>query len=112
MLRSNVRNDWGEGKGETMTLGAAGRQRTAAQWWSWPLATSVIVATWLIATAAAVMLEYASFTSLWFPPTAVSDAAFAVFRRGAWPGLLANLIGAQLRATGRCRRSLTSVAAH
>ncbi len=83
--------------GETMTPGAAGRQPAAAQWWSWPLATSVIVATWLIAYGAAVMLEYASFTSLWFPPTAVSYAAFAVFQRGAWPGLiLANLIGAQL----------------
>ncbi len=83
--------------GETMTPGAAGRQRTAARWWSWPVATLVIVAVWLIAYAAAVMLEYRSFTSLWFPPTAVSYAAFAVFRRGAWPGLiLANLIGAQL----------------
>ncbi len=91
----------------------AGRRRTAAQWWNWLLPTSVIVAIWLIAYVAAVMLEYASFTSLWFPPTAVSYAAFAVFRRGAWPGLiLANLIGAQLRATGRCRRSLTSIAAH
>ncbi len=80
-----------------MTLGAAGRQRTAAQWWSWPAATLVIVAVWLIAYGAALMLEYKSFTSLWFPPTAVSYAAFAVFRRGAWPGLLlANLIGAHL----------------
>ena len=99
MLRSNVRNDtWGvEGMGETITPGAAGRQSTATQWWSWPLATAVIAAVWLTAYAAAVMLEYTSFTSLWFPPTAVSYAAFAVFRRGAWPGLiLANLIGAQL----------------
>ena len=80
-----------------MTPGAAGRQRTATQWWSWPLATSVIVALWLIAYAAAVMLEYTASTSLWFPATAVSYAAFAVFRRGAWPGLiLANVIGAQL----------------
>lgn len=98
MLRSIVRNDTGgSGMGEMMTPGAAGRQRTAAQWWSWPVATLVIVAAWLIAYSAAAMLEYQSFTSLWFPPTAVSYAAFAVFRRGAWPGLvLANLVGAQL----------------
>lgn len=82
---------------ETMTPGAAGRQRTAAQWWSRPVATLVIVAVWLIAYGAAAVLEYKSFTSLWFPPTAVSYAAFAVFRRGAWPGLiLANLVAAQL----------------
>jgi diguanylate cyclase (GGDEF)-like protein len=82
---------------ETMTPGAAGRQRTAAQWWSWPVATLVIVAVWLIAYGAAVMLAYNAVTSLWFPPTAVSYAAFAVFRRGAWPGLiLANLVAAQV----------------
>lgn len=61
------------------------------------MATLVIVAVWLIACGAALMLEYESFTSLWFPPAAVSYAAFAVFQRGAWPGLLlANLIGAHL----------------
>lgn len=78
----------------TMTSGRSGRARPA-DWWAWPLVGGCIVALWLIADGAATMLEYRPLASLWFPPTAISFAAFAIFRRAAWPGLVvANLVGA------------------
>ncbi len=78
----------------TMASGRSGRARPTV-WWAWPLVGLGIATLWLVANAAATMLEYRPLASLWFPPTAISFAAFAVFRSGAWPGLLvANLIGA------------------
>jgi diguanylate cyclase (GGDEF)-like protein len=60
--------------------------RTAWLWATVPL--------WLLAFAAARLLEYAPFASLWFPPTAVSFAALVLFgRRGWWPVGLAALLG-------------------
>lgn len=78
----------------TKVLGT-GRPGQAGGWWRWSLATLVIVTLWMGAYFAARMLEYDSFASLWFPPTAVSFAAFAVFRWHAWPALTAaNVLGA------------------
>ncbi len=73
----------------------AGLLRQTGGWWRWSLASLVIVALWMGTYYAARMLEYDSFASLWFPPTAVSFAAFAVFRWRAWPALIiANILGA------------------
>jgi diguanylate cyclase (GGDEF)-like protein len=72
-----------------------GRPRQTGGWWRWLLTTLVIVMFWMGTYYAARMLEYESFASLWFPPTAVSFAAFAVFRWRAWPALIvANVLGA------------------
>jgi diguanylate cyclase (GGDEF)-like protein len=63
--------------------------------WRWSLTTLVIVALWIGAYYASRMLEYDNFASLWFPPAAVTFAAFMVFRWRAWPGLFfANILGA------------------
>jgi diguanylate cyclase (GGDEF)-like protein len=79
---------------ETMAYGAEPPRQTGG-WWRWSLATLVIVALWMGTYYAARMLEYESFASLWFPPTAVSFAAFTVFRWRAWPALIAaNVLGA------------------
>mgnify|MGYP002777055085 CR=1 FL=1 len=57
--------------------------------WLW-----ATVPLWLIAFAAARLLEYAPFASLWFPPTAVSFAAFMLFgARGLAPVGVAALLG-------------------
>ena len=78
----------------TTTSGRSGRARPTA-WWAWPTVTLALVALWTLANGAAMALEYSPLASLWFPPTAITFAGFAVFKRGAWPGLiLANLIGA------------------
>lgn len=50
--------------------------RPAWRWLAFPL--------WLAAFGAAALMEYAPFTSLWFPPTAVTFAAIAVFGRRGW----------------------------
>jgi diguanylate cyclase (GGDEF)-like protein len=50
--------------------------RPALRWLAFPL--------WLMAFGAAALMEYAPFTSLWFPPTAVTFAAIAVFGRRGW----------------------------
>ena len=64
-------------------------------WGRWLLATLIVVGLWITAYYAARMLEYGPFASLWYPPAAVSFAAFAVFRWRALPALiLANLLGA------------------
>ena len=56
--------------------------------WLW-----AIVPLWLVAFAAARLLEYAPYTSLWFPPTAVTFAALVLFGlRGVPPVLVAILI--------------------
>ncbi len=61
----------------------------------WGLGSLVVVALWMAMYYAARMLEYAPFASLWFPPAAVSFAAFAVMRWRAWPALVvANVLGA------------------
>lgn len=79
---------------ETMANDASAPHRSGG-WWRWSLATLLIVALWMATYYAARMLEYESFASLWFPPTAVSFAAFAVFRWHAWPALIvANMLGA------------------
>lgn len=78
---------------ETMASTAKSPRQTGIGW-RWLLATTVIIALWMAAYYAARMLEYAPFASLWFPPAAVSFAAFAVFRWRAWPALvLANMLG-------------------
>lgn len=80
--------------GETTVFGRP-PFRQAGVVWRWWLTTLMIVVLWMGAFYAARMLEYAAFASIWFPPTAVSFAAFAVFRGRAWPGLvIANLLGA------------------
>ena len=79
---------------KTTAHGAESSRQTGA-WWRWSMVTVVIVALWMGTYYAARMLEYESLASLWFPPTAVSFAAFAVFRWRAWPALvLANVLGA------------------
>lgn len=79
---------------ETTVFGTGSMRRTGA-WWRWSLVSFVIVAIWMGTYYAARMLEYESFASLWFPPTAVSFAAFAVFRWRALPALIAaNILGA------------------
>ena len=76
----------------TTTSGRSGRARPAV-WWAWPAVTLVLVALWALANGAAMALEFSALASLWFPPTAITFAGFAVFRHGAWPGLiLANLL--------------------
>lgn len=76
----------------TTTSGRSGRARPAV-WWAWPAVTLVLVALWTLANGAAMALEFSALASLWFPPTAIAFAGFAVFRHGAWPGLiLANLL--------------------
>jgi len=57
--------------------------------WLW-----ATVPLWLLAFAAARLLEYAPFASLWFPPTAVTFAALVLFGlRGLPPVVLAALLG-------------------
>ena len=57
--------------------------------WLW-----ATVPLWLGAFAAARLLEYAPFASLWFPPTAVTFAALVLFGlRGIPPVVLAALLG-------------------
>lgn len=57
--------------------------------WLW-----ATVPLWLAAFAAARLLEYAPFASVWFPPTAISFAALVLFGlRGLPPVLVAALLG-------------------
>ena len=57
--------------------------------WLW-----ATVPLWLAAFAAARLLEYAPFASLWFPPTAVTFAALVLFGiRGIPPVFIAALLG-------------------
>jgi diguanylate cyclase (GGDEF)-like protein len=63
--------------------------RHGRQAWLW-----TTVPLWLAAFAAARLLEYAPFASLWFPPTAVSFAALVLFGlRGLPHVLVAALLG-------------------
>jgi diguanylate cyclase (GGDEF)-like protein len=79
---------------EATTFGA-GTPRHRGAGWRWSLATFVVVILWMAMYFASRMLEYEAFASLWFPPAAVSFAAFMVFRWRAWPALiLANVLGA------------------
>jgi len=48
----------------------------------------LLLALWLTAFFAARLLEYAPHASLWFPPAAISFAAFLVFGRQALPTIL------------------------
>lgn len=76
----------------TTTSGRSGRARPTV-WWAWPAITLVLAALWTLANGAAMALEFSTLASLWFPPTAIAFAGFAVFRHGAWPGLIfANLL--------------------
>ena len=53
-----------------------------------------VVPLWLLAFGAARLMEHAPFASLWFPPTAISFAAIAVFGARALPPiLLAAMLG-------------------
>lgn len=62
--------------------------RNGRRAWLW-----AIVPLWLAAFAAARLLEYAPFASLWFPPTAVSFAALVLFGiRGLPPVVVATLL--------------------
>ena len=77
----------------TTTSGAEPAFRTAGVA-GWSLASLVVVVLWMAMYCAAAMLEYAPYASLWFPPTAVSFAAFAVLRWRALPALVvANVVG-------------------
>lgn len=81
--------------GDTTASVARGTQRTT-HGAGWIFGSLVVVALWMTTYYAARMLDYAPFASLWFPPTAVSFAAFAVMRWRAWPALIiANVLGAQ-----------------
>lgn len=63
-------------------------------WLRWLCLSGLLLALWLASHSAARVLEYAAFTSLWFPPAAVSFAGFIVFGWRAWPALLlANVLG-------------------
>lgn len=74
------------------SIGTAHHEHASGRWL---LVALIVVALWLAAYYAARMLEYSPFASLWYPPAAVSFAAFAVFRWRAWPALiLANVLGA------------------
>jgi diguanylate cyclase (GGDEF)-like protein len=89
------RQDHSAGGGSMSEARATTPTSTAVQWSALALMSSLIVALWMAAYYAARMLEYADFASLWFPPTAVSFAAFAVLRWRAWPALIvANVLGA------------------
>lgn len=56
---------------------------------TWAAAWSAVFLFWVGTFYAARLLEYAPLASLWFPPAAVTFAAFAVFRWRALPALLA-----------------------
>lgn len=78
----------------TTMVAVADKPHRSAPWWSWSLATIVIVVLWMTTFFAAQLLEYQPLRTLWYPATAVTFAAFSVFRFRAWPGLLiANVIG-------------------
>lgn len=71
-----------DGAAPPSSFPAADGARPAWRWLALPL--------WLAAFAVAGLMEYAPFTSLWFPPAAVSFAAIAVFgTRGWWPVAIA-----------------------
>ena len=50
--------------------------------------TGIVGMLWLLAFQAAALLDYHGNGSLWYPPAAVSFAAFVVFRWRAWPAVL------------------------
>ena len=57
--------------------------------WSRTLpAMSLVLVLWIVSFHAASLLDYRNAASLWYPPAAVSFAAFMVFRRRAWPAVL------------------------
>lgn len=71
---------------------ATGDRRTGA--FAWAASSGVVFLLWIGLFHAARMLEYAPLASLWFPPAAVSFAAFMVLRWRALPALLlASLAG-------------------
>ena len=76
------------------TASSTGPTDRKRAWGRWLLASLIVAGLWMTAYYAARMLEYGPFTSLWYPPAAVSLAAFAVFRWRALPALiLANVLG-------------------
>lgn len=76
--------------GETKRYDGSARWRGMLLSVAW--ITGIVGACWLLAFQAAALLEYRGNSSLWYPPAAVSFAAFVVFRWRAWPAvLLANL---------------------
>ena len=76
--------------GEAKGYDGSRRWRDASSSGAW--ITGLVVACWLLAFHAAALLEYHGTASLWYPPAAVSFAAFVVFRWRAWPAVvLANL---------------------
>ena len=54
-----------------------GRQ---APWSGTLLAMLLVLALWIVSFLAASLLDYRNAASLWYPPAAVSFAAFVVFR--------------------------------
>lgn len=48
----------------------------------------LVLALWIVSFLAASLLDYREAASLWYPPAAVSFAAFVVFRWRAWPAVL------------------------
>jgi len=57
--------------------------------WAGTLSSILLVfGLWIVSFLAASLLEYQTAVSLWYPPAAVSFAAFMVFRWRAWPAVL------------------------
>ena len=48
----------------------------------------LVLVLWIVSFLAASLLDYRDAASLWYPPAAVSFAAFVVFRWRAWPAVL------------------------
>ena len=73
-------------------MGEAKRDDGSARWRgslsSVAWITGLVGVCWLLAFQAAALLEYHGRSSLWYPPAAVSFAAFVVFRGRAWPAVL------------------------
>lgn len=63
-------------------------------WWRWVSSLILIFVLRVVMLYASRLIEYSADVSLWFPATAVTFAAFAVFRWWALlPLILANLLG-------------------
>lgn len=61
-------------------------------WFGTLPAMLLVLVLWIVSFLAASLLDYRDAASLWYPPAAVSFAAFVVFRWRAWPAvLLANV---------------------
>ena len=70
---------------------ANGRMTGAGRKGAWSVTLPVmllVLVLWILSFQAASLLDYRNEASLWYPPAAVSFAAFMVFRQRAWPAVL------------------------